>query len=217
MQVEVQPFTFNSFQENTYVLYDESGECLIVDPGCYEDEAEDLHQFIASERLDVKVIVNTHCHIDHVLGNYALKERYKAPLLIPELEQEVFQSVRVYASNYGFPAYTEAEPNGYLNEKRTISFGQQELSVLFVPGHSPGHIALYHAPQKILIGGDVLFRESVGRADLPGGDMDVLLNSIHQKLFTLPDETIVFPGHGPSTTIGHEKRFNPFCGIGSTD
>lgn len=217
MQMKVQSFTFNSFQENTYVLYDDGGECVIVDPGCYEGEAEELHRFIASERLDIKIILNTHCHIDHVLGNYALKERYKVPLLIPELEQEVFQSVRVYASNYGFPSYTEAEPNGYLNEKRTISFGHQELSILFVPGHSPGHIALYHAPQKILIGGDVLFHESVGRTDLPGGNMEVLMNSIHQKLFTLPDETIVFPGHGPSTTIGHEKRFNPFCGIGSID
>jgi hydroxyacylglutathione hydrolase len=214
MQMHVQIFTFNPFQENTYLLYDDSKECVIIDPGCYErSEVEVLHEFIVSKSLDVKLILNTHCHIDHILGNYALKQRYSVPLLIPEHEEEIFRSAKVYAANYGFPLYTEAEPDGYLNEKRRIAFGSQELAVLFVPGHSPGHLALYQAQQKILISGDVLFRETVGRVDFPGGSMDILLESIHQKLFTLPDEAVVYPGHGPTTTIGHEKQFNPFCGI----
>jgi hydroxyacylglutathione hydrolase len=212
--LKIRSFTFNPFEENTYVLFDETHECIIVDPGCYEaEERHDLETFITGNRLIVKSLVNTHCHVDHVLGNYFVRERYNVKLLINEKEVPVLKSVQVLAPHYGLNLYHETSADGYLNEGDVVAFGNQSLKILFVPGHSPGHLAFHHPESGSLIGGDVLFYNSIGRTDLPGGSYHVLIDSIHKKFFTLPDDTIVYPGHGPETKIGHEKRTNPFCAV----
>jgi hydroxyacylglutathione hydrolase len=212
--LQLQSFVFNPLQENTYVLFDETKECVIIDPGCYEREEQyDLADFIETNQLTVVKLLNTHGHVDHVLGNAFVKETYKTKLYIHEQDAATLKAVKVYASHYGFFQYQEAEADIYLKEGEAVTFGNQSLDILFVPGHAPGHIAFYHAPSKTLIGGDVLFYNSIGRTDLPGGDFDTLINSIHTKFFTLPDDVTVYPGHGPETTIGYEKRTNPFCAL----
>lgn len=212
--LHVKTFVFNPFQENTYVLYDETKACVVIDPGCFEaEEKDELTDFIEANNLQVKMLLNTHCHIDHVLGNSFVKEKYKVKLYIHQKDEVVLRAVSSYASNYGFYQYQPAEPDAYLEEGKTITFGNQMLGIIFVPGHSPGHVAFYHAGEKIVIGGDVLFNNSIGRTDLPGGNFETLITSIHQKLFTLPDDVTVFPGHGPETTIGYEKQTNPFCAL----
>jgi glyoxylase-like metal-dependent hydrolase (beta-lactamase superfamily II) len=212
--LKIESFVFNPLEENTFVLYDETKECVIVDPGCY-DQAEryELSQFISDNELNVKLLLNTHCHVDHVLGNYFVKEKYKVKLLINPIEVALLKAVEAYAPSYGIYQYQPTTADGFLNEGDVVSFGNQSLKVLFVPGHSPGHIAFFHEASEVLIGGDVLFYNSIGRTDLPGGNHETLINSIHQKLFTLPDTTTVFPGHGPETTIGFEKKTNPFCAL----
>lgn len=212
--VQVQSFTFNPFSENSYVLYDETGESVIIDPGCYEkEEEEELKAFILSRHLTVKLLLNTHCHIDHVLGNDFVKRQFKVPFLIHPDELNVLRSVKVYAPSYGFQHYREVLPDGILQEGQRIIFGKSTLDVLFLPGHSPGHVGFYHPMQKFLVSGDVLFFRSVGRTDLPGGNSDTLLSSIQHKLFALPDEVTVYSGHGPITTLGEEKAENPFCAM----
>lgn len=212
--LQLQSFAFNPLQENTYVLFDETKECVIIDPGCYEREEQyDLADFIETNQLTVVKLLNTHGHVDHVLGNAFVKETYKTKLYIHKLDEPTLRAVKVYAPHYGFFQYQEAEPDIYLEEGEPVTFGNQSLEVLFVPGHAPGHIAFYHAASKTLIGGDVLFYNSIGRTDLPGGNYDTLINSIQQKFFTLPDDVTVYPGHGPETTIGYEKKTNPFCAL----
>ena len=210
--IYIKKFTFNPFQENTYILYDESRACVIIDPGCYErEEKEELVGFISENKLNPLLLLNTHCHIDHVLGNNFVKETYGVPLLIHREDEPVLRAVQTYASNYGFENYEPAEADAYLEEGENISFGNSVLEVLFVPGHAPGHVAFYCPEQAFVINGDVLFRGSVGRTDLPGGNMDILLKSIAEKLFPLPGETVVWCGHGPETELASEKATNPFC------
>lgn len=212
--MKIKVFEFNPLQENTIVLYDDTKECVIIDPGCSdEDERAELEHFIDSNNLTVKMLLNTHCHVDHVLGNWFVKTRFNVKLHIHRIEEAPLKAVKVYAPHYGFYDYQESEPDAFFEEGDTISFGTQKLSVLFVPGHSPGHVAFYNAEEKCVIAGDVLFYNSIGRTDLPGGNFETLINSIHQKLFTLSDEVEVYPGHGPKTSIGFEKRTNPFCAV----
>ena len=212
--ITVKSFVFNPFMENTYVVYDDTKECIVVDPGCYEDyEKTALDEFIISNELKVRTLINTHGHIDHVLGNVHIMDKYKVPLLMHELDVSVLRAVESYAPNYGFQHYSPSEPTGFLSEGDKVRFGNSEFDVLFLPGHAPGHIGLLNQEEKILVSGDVLFRESVGRTDLPGGDHHTLIESIHEKLFPLPDDITVYCGHGPETTIGHEKQYNPFCAI----
>ncbi len=212
--LEIKQFCFNPFQENTYLLSDTSKETLIIDPGCISDsEFNELYDEITESGLKPVAIINTHCHVDHVLGNKRIKEFYKIPLFIHEMDQFILKSVKTYAPTYGINNFEETEADGFVNEGANYTFGDTELQILHVPGHSPGHIALYHPESAICIAGDVLFNGSIGRADLPGGDFDTLIHSIRTKLFTLPDVVKVYPGHGPYTTIGHEKLTNPFCGI----
>jgi hydroxyacylglutathione hydrolase len=212
--IHIRSFTFNPFEENTYVLHDETGEAVIIDPGCYDKaEQSEIKNFISLKNLQVRYILNTHCHIDHVLGNEFVKQQYNAPLLIPTLELPVLKAVKVYAGNYGFPLYHEVLPDGELTTDVPVRFGKSSLNVLFVPGHSPGHVAFYQPDQKFIIGGDVLFNRSIGRTDLPGGDHATLIESIHRQLFILPDDVVVQPGHGPETTLGEEKAYNPFCAL----
>lgn len=212
--LQLKSFEFNPFQENMYVLYDETKECIIVDPGCYDKKEEGvLTNYIADNKLVVKQLINTHCHIDHVLGNAFVKRKFQVKLRMHQLEAPLLKAVKTYAPNYGLAQYQDSEPDAFIDEKNTIQFGNQTLQILFVPGHSPGHIALYDKQSKSLIGGDVLFQNSIGRTDLPGGDMDTLITSIHQNFFTLPDDVTVYCGHGPTTKIGFEKRTNPFCAV----
>jgi len=212
--LQIQSFVFNPFQENTYVLYDETKACVIIDPGCYEPfEKEELASFIQDHQLNVSMLLNTHCHVDHVLGNAFVKDKYKVKFFIHANDEPVLKAVKAYAPNYGFILYHEALPDGYLKEDDFVSFGNQRMKILFVPGHAPGHVAFYHEESKTVIGGDVLFLNSVGRTDLPGGNFNTLINSIHSKLFTLPDDVTVYPGHGPQTSIGFEKKTNPFCAV----
>jgi hydroxyacylglutathione hydrolase len=212
IMLQVRSFEFNPFQENTYILFDETRECVIIDPGCYDREEEsELSSFIESTGLKVKKLLNTHCHVDHVLGNWFVKSKYDVNLYIHAKDEVVLRAVKVYAPNYGMYEYQEAEPDGYLQENEIIEFGNQRLKVLFVPGHAPGHVAFLHEESGQLISGDVLFYNSIGRTDLPGGNYNTLIESIHQKLFTLPDDVVVYPGHGPKTSIGFEKKTNPFC------
>ena len=211
--LKVKTFTFNPFQENTYVL-NHNSEAVIIDPGNSDkNETAALDQYILEERLTIKYILNTHCHIDHVLGNYHAKEKYKAPFMIHESDLPVLGAVKAYAPNYGFPNYTECLPDSFLKESDEFKIGGLKAKVLFVPGHAPGHIAFYFESDKKVFSGDVLFRSSIGRTDLPGGDFDILIESIHKKLFTLPNDVVVYSGHGPTTTIGEEKVTNPFCAL----
>lgn len=212
--IQIKTFTFNPFEENTYLVYDETGEGVVIDPGCYEKSEQDtLAQFIEAENLKIKYLLNTHCHIDHVLGNDYVKRKYKVPFLLHKNDDPVLRSVKAYAPSYGFNLYQEVLPDGYLAEGDTVSFGNTVFNVLFLPGHAPGHIGFYHKESNSLLSGDVLFEQSIGRTDLPGGDFKTLIKSIHQKIFTLPDQVVVYPGHGNTTTVGEEKISNPFCAI----
>lgn len=212
--IRIKSFEFNPFAENTYVIFDDTKEAVIIDPGCYEQhEKKELDDFIKSEQLKVVLLLNTHCHIDHVLGNDHVKSKYNVPFLIHENERYMLRAVNAYAPNYGFHTYREIQPDKIIDERDEITWGNSRMNILFLPGHSPGHLGFYSPFQKILISGDVLFDGSIGRTDLPGGDMDTLISSIQQKLFALPDDVVVYPGHGPTTTLGKEKNTNPFCAI----
>ena len=207
----VSGFTFNAFSENTYLLHDATRQCVIMDPGCYDKaEQQALKAFIREQGLQVVLLLNTHCHIDHVLGNQFIIDTYKVPFLIHEADLSVLRAVPTYAPSYGFPLYNPAEPTGFLTPGQPVTFGETLLEVRFAPGHAPGHVVFYHEPTETVIGGDVLFQGSIGRTDLPGGNYDTLIESIKSQLLTLPDSVTVYPGHGPATTIGAERRSNPF-------
>ncbi len=209
--MDIKSFVFNAFYENTYLLSSTNRETIIVDPGCYDSfEKKELTDFIKINKLNPIAIINTHCHIDHVLGNDYLKKLYEIPLWIPANETELLKSVSNYAPTVGIQGYKAAQPDMMLREKDLIKFGTEKLEILYAPGHSEGHLMFYHATDQLLIAGDVIFRESIGRTDLPGGDFKILEKSIKNQVFTLPDTVKIYPGHGPSTTVGHEKKENPF-------
>lgn len=212
--IQVKSFTFNPFMENTYVVYDETKECVVIDPGCYEaHEKNELKTFIDNNDLKVVKLLNTHCHIDHVLGNEFVKNEYKVDLYVHKQDEQTLRAVTAYAPSYGFAGYKESSVDQYLEEGKPVTFGNATLEVLFVPGHAPGHVAFVDHETKTIIGGDVLFQGSIGRTDLPGGDFDTLIKSIHDKFFPLGDDYIVYCGHGPDTTIKSEKTSNPFCAL----
>tara|TARA_B100000900_G_scaffold372465_1_gene352399 strand:+ start:544 stop:1188 length:645 start_codon:yes stop_codon:yes gene_type:complete len=210
--IQIQTFTFNDFQENTYVLFDDTKECIIVDPGCYDNqEQEKLSNFVTENKLKPVLLINTHCHIDHVLGNRFVSDKWMLDLAIHELDLPTLKSVKDYCTIYGFDNYQESPlPSHFLNEGEKVKFGESELDILFTPGHAPGHIVLHSKKNDFIIGGDVLFQMSIGRTDLPGGDFDTLIESIKEKLLPIDDNTKVYCGHGPTTTIGFEKVNNPF-------
>ncbi len=213
--ITIHSFTFNPLMERTYVLFDETKEAVIVDPGCHDpSEKNELVSFISENKLKPIYVINTHGHIDHVLGNSFVKEHFGIPLIIGDKDVETLKAVEAYAPAYGFQTYQPAEPDILLKDGETIKFGNSILEHVFVPGHAPGHIAFYDQTREFIIGGDVLFNGSIGRTDLPGGDFDTLISSIHNQFFKFPDTTVVYPGHGEETTIGQEKVTNPFCAIG---
>lgn len=209
--LSVKVFTFNPVQENTYLLYNEAGECLIIDPGCYFDnERSMLADFVTSKRLKPVGLLNTHCHLDHVFGNKWVHETYDLRLHLHPEEQQVLELAPATGLMWSLPFDNYQGPYEWLKPGDKIKLGNDELEILYVPGHSPGHVAFYCAAQHFVISGDVLFRESIGRTDLPGGNHALLLSSIRNVMFRLPDDTVVYSGHGSETTIGHEKRHNPF-------
>lgn len=207
----IQLFSFSPLEENTYVLFNEQRECCIIDPGCYfGNERRALQEFIVENNLQPKYLLNTHCHLDHVFGNKFVNETWQ---LIPHLHQDervVLDFAEQAGQRWGLPFSSYKGEVEYLAEGDEVKLGNDVLKVILAPGHSPGHICFYCEAQKFVIGGDVLFKMSIGRTDLPGGSHDTLLQSIRQKLFVLPDDVIVYTGHGDPTTIGFEKKYNPF-------
>ncbi|MEM7572181.1 MAG: MBL fold metallo-hydrolase [Bacteroidota bacterium] len=211
--LKVHGITFNPFQENTYLLYDaDSKDCFIIDPGCLgNSEQQRLQRTIDELSLQPVRLINTHCHLDHVFGNAFVAETYGLELGIHELELPLLQDYPGRARSFGIPGVEDSPaPAYYLYPDQPLELGGQSVELLFCPGHSPGHLCFYDPSGGQIVGGDVLFAGSIGRTDLPGGDMATLLGSIHSQLLPLPDETVVYPGHGPSTTIGEERRSNPF-------
>ncbi len=211
--LKIKSFTFNPFEENTYIVYDEHGEGVLIDPGCYEPEEErELDKFLQAQHIELTHLLNTHCHVDHVLGNQWAKDKYGLELWIHQNEMPVLKSVEVYAPSYGFTKYQSSVNDHFLEEGQEIKVGTGKLKVIFVPGHAPGHVVFYDKESNQAICGDTLFRRSIGRTDLPGGDHELLLKKIKEELFTLPDETILHPGHGTHTQVAFEKEYNPFVG-----
>lgn len=205
-------FTFNPIQENTYVVHDETGEAIVIDAGCYfDEEKKKLKSYIDEQELTLKRVLNTHLHFDHQFGNKFLFETYG---ILPEAhpaDEFLLQGVVAKAMIYGFPIQEDAQKIGnYLSEHQEIKFGNTLLRCILISGHSPGHLVFYNEKEHILFGGDVLFRGSIGRTDLERGDHATLIKNITEKLLVLPDQTVVYPGHGPATTIGEEKETNPF-------
>ena len=207
----VKEFIFSPVQENTYVVHNAHRDCIIVDPGCYfGNERNELKEYIQNNGLAPKYLLNTHCHLDHVFGNKFIHDTWGLTLHLHELEKPVLEYAPTLGLSWGLPFDPYEGDLIFLREDDVIRLGEDELQVLFTPGHSPGHIGFYCPAQHFIMGGDVLFRQSIGRTDLPGGNYDTLINTIRKKLFTLPDNTVVYSGHGPETTIGYEKKNNPF-------
>ncbi|MEG1586053.1 MAG: MBL fold metallo-hydrolase [Bacteroidales bacterium] len=211
--MEIKKFQFNPFPVNTYVLWDnESHECAIIDPGCYwPEELTELKNFITSKGLSVKYILLTHLHLDHALSVPAVKKEYGAPFYANKKDAFLLENASRSAASYGLRLQDEPiEIDMDIHEGDIFTLGKEEIHTLEVPGHSPGSIVFHLPKDKKLIVGDVLFRQSIGRTDLPGGDHRTLIDGITRKLLSLPDETVVYSGHGPETTIGYEKDFNSF-------
>lgn len=209
--MKIKSFTFNAFDENTYIIYDDSKESIIIDPGCCNaDECREISNFIIENQLNPVQLINTHCHIDHILGNKYISSKYKLKLAAHKKETQVLMFGIQTAMMYQISYDPSPEIEIFIDEGDTITFGNSSLKVLFTPGHSPASISLVNVEENILIAGDVLFQGSIGRTDLPGGNFETLTRVIKSKFFTLPDETVVYPGHGGPTTVGVEKRTNPF-------
>lgn len=209
--LKVKAFVFNPIQENTYLLYNERGKCIIIDPGCYyPEENEVLQAYISKSGLQCQLLLNTHCHLDHVFGNKYVAEKYGLKLHIHANEKQMLDLAPASGLLYNLPFDNYAGEIDYIPDSGKIYFDEEELEILFTPGHSPGHLSFYNQKAGFVISGDALFYRSIGRTDLPGGDFDTLIQSIRNKLFALPDETIVYSGHGPQTSIGEEKLENPF-------
>lgn len=210
--INVKCFTFNAFQENTYIVYQEGSEnCIIIDPGCStQEEDSTIERFIEANKLVPRRLINTHCHIDHVLGNAFISKRYGLKLEAHINEKPLLESCDTIGKMYGIPFRGSPGISVYLNEGENIVLDNLEFEILLTPGHSPGSLSLYSSSDKILISGDVLFYSSIGRTDLPGGNYQTLIDSIKTQLMVLPEDVNVYPGHGPVTTIGFEKNNNPF-------
>lgn len=210
--IKIKKFVFNSFFENTFVVWDDiTLDAAVIDPGCSNKKEEsELKEFIHNQNLLVTNLINTHCHIDHILGCSFIKAEFNPVFSIPEGDVPLLEAAEQQASVFGIKLKTVPKPDILLTEESILKIGSYNVKILFTPGHTPGEICLFFAEDKICIAGDVLFQGSIGRTDLWGGDLNTLLDSIRTKLFTLPDDTLVYSGHGPETTIEEEKKFNPF-------
>jgi hydroxyacylglutathione hydrolase len=209
--LQIKSFVFSPIEENTYILYNDLRECIIIDPGCYfDEEKEALAGFIEKTGLQPKMLLNTHCHLDHIFGNKFIAEKYGLDLHIHPNEKTMLDLAPASGLMYNLPFDNYQGPLVYLAEGEKIMLGKDELEVLLTPGHSPGSLSFYSSESKFVISGDALFNRSIGRTDLPGGNFEQLIKSIREKLLVLPPETTVYSGHGPETTIGEEKAGNPF-------
>ena len=207
----VKAFSFNPVEENTYILYNEKKECCIIDPGFYfAAEREKFKGFIEETNLQPTLLLNTHCHLDHVFGNKFVHDTWGLSLHIHEKEKQMLDLAPASGEMWQLPFENYEGELTFIKENSGIKIGNDELEIRFAPGHSPGHVCFYDEADGFAISGDVLFHGSIGRTDLPGGDFHTLINSIQTQLFTLPDETKIYCGHGPMTTVGFEKMNNPF-------
>ncbi len=209
--IQIKKFTFNPIQENTYILYDETGECIIIDAGCFFDyEQQELDDFIREKQLTPVKLVNTHCHFDHILGVSHCRNKYNIPFYAHEEDAFLVEDIVAHGDRFDIPVEPVDPIDQFLNEGDQVTFGKSTLQVIHVPGHAPGHVVLHQPEQQFLMAGDVLFYGSIGRTDLPKGNFDQLVGNIKAKLFRLPDKTLVYSGHGSETSIGFEKKSNPF-------
>jgi len=209
--IKVEKFMVNPLGENSFVLSDETGEAIFIDPGFYYDEEqEEIKNYIASNDLKPVKIVNTHCHFDQIMGVEYLRKEYNIPFYAHKNDSFFVEMAVEQALRFGIEMKTVSAIDKYLEENEIIEFGNSKLEIIHVPGHAPGHVVFYSEKDKLLIAGDVIFYGSIGRTDLPGGNYDTLISNIKNKLFVLPDDTKVFSGHGPETTLGTEKTSNPF-------
>lgn len=209
--IAVKSFTFNPFQENTYVISDSSKKCIIIDPGCYEPrESEILMDYIKQIKCEPEFILLTHGHIDHILGNYFLSNHYGLSIHAHEGDNVLIQGAPQWGLQYGIAMQPSPLPSIFINENDSVVFGESKLQIFHTPGHSPGSLSFYSPENEFVISGDVLFKGGIGRTDLYQGNYDTLIQAIKEKLFTLPPSTKVYSGHGPATTIGYEMRNNPF-------
>lgn len=209
--IHIHYFTFSPFAENTYILWDETKEAVIIDPGCLAQyEKEELADFVADNQLTVKHLLQTHTHLDHVFGSAFVKRKFGVKMLMHKNEIPVLDNVESRCIMWNIKGYEPVEADGFIDEGDVIKFGNSELEILFVPGHAPGHLAFVNHAQKFVIGGDVLFRGSVGRTDFPLCSYTDLMNSIKTKFMALDDDYKVYAGHNDPTTIGLERRTNPF-------
>jgi len=210
--MHIKQFTFNPFQENTYVVFNDEKDALIIDPGCYNDNEENqLKDFIDSNSLNVKLLVNTHLHIDHVFGNAFIEKTYQIKASANQQDEFWLRGLEGQSRMFGLKLRHDTPTLGnYIQEGDKLMLGKDVFDVFQVPGHSPGSIVLYNASSESVFVGDVLFENSIGRTDLQGGSYQSLIEGIQNKLMTLPESTTVYCGHGPSTTIGREKTNNPF-------
>jgi len=209
--ISIKKFTFNPFSENTYIISNSAKDCILIDPGCSNAyENEQVVNFIEKNQLTPVRLLNTHCHVDHIPGNAFLAEKYNLGLEIHPLEVPILASAPTYGPMFGFEVDEQPKPSHFLNHGDVESFGDLTFSVLHAPGHSPGSICFYFDTEKIVICGDVLFKGSVGRYDIPGANGEDLFRSVTEVMMALPDDVIVYSGHGPETTIGDERKTNPF-------
>jgi len=207
----IQVFCFNAFQENTYVLYNEKKEAIIVDPGCYSRiEEKILTDFIAAHELTPTLLLNTHCHLDHVFGNNFIHDTYGLPAILHANEQIILDRLPDAAAKYGIEVEAYRGPIQYVEDQAMIAFGKDAFKVLLTPGHSPGSICFYHEKQDFILGGDLIFKDSVGRTDFPGCNPQDLIKSIRDQILPLPDTLSIYSGHGPVTQLGRERKMNPY-------
>jgi glyoxylase-like metal-dependent hydrolase (beta-lactamase superfamily II) len=210
--IKVKKFVFNPFNENTFITWDDhTKECAVIDPGCSDElEENELSEFISNNDLIPKYLINTHCHLDHIWGCKFVKDKYNIEYLIPEDDLTLLKNAGTQADMYGIQFAEPPAPDNFITEKLNLSLGESPVKFLFTPGHTPGEFCLYFPNENFCIVGDVLFKDSIGRTDLWGGDYQTLLNSIESKLLSLSDDVIIYPGHGDETTIGRERMKNPF-------
>ena len=209
--MEIFKLVFSPIQVNTYVLADKSGDCAIIDCGCYDkNEFKTLVSFIDLKKLKPVLVLNTHCHLDHIFGNEFIKEKYNLSPWSGEAEEANRKNAAGHALLFGLTMGVPPEPAGFITDLQKIEFGENTLLALHVPGHAPGSFAFYSQSGGCVFTGDALFSGSIGRTDLPGGSFETLLKSIKSRLLTLPGDTVVYSGHGPETTIEREKNTNQY-------
>lgn len=209
--IRIEKFVVNPLGENSFIISDETGECVFIDPGFYyEEEYEEVRDYITSNKLKPVKITNTHCHFDHIMGVEFVRNEYNIPFLAHADDAFWVERAVEQGEMFGFNMKPVKPVDSFLKENEFVEFGNTKMKIIHVPGHAPGHVVFYSEKDKILIAGDVLFYGSIGRTDLPGGNYEKLISNIKNKLFKLPEETTVYCGHGPETSLGFEKTNNPF-------